>query len=77
MQYWKNCFKEKLNKKGLKLFQSLKNIFSGDKGINQENQNNEISKLEINSVKEERKIDIDELSKNHDKNRSHESSKGK
>jgi len=27
------------------LFQSLKNIFSGDKGINQENQNNEIDIL--------------------------------
>ena len=66
MQYWKNCFKEKLNKKGLKLFQSLKNIFSGDKGINQENQNNEIDilcGLMIEAANTDGKITQEELNK--------------
>ena len=66
MQYWKNCFKEKLNKKGLKLFQSLKNIFSGDKGVNQENQNNEIDilcGLMIEAANTDGKITQEELNK--------------
>ena len=59
-------FKEKLNKKGLKLFQSLKNIFSGDKGINHENQNNEIDilcGLMIEAANTDGKITQEELNK--------------
>ena len=66
MQYWKNCFKEKLNKKGLKLFQSLKNIFSGEQGINQENENNEIDilcGLMIEAANTDGKITQEELNK--------------
>jgi len=48
------------------LFQSLKNIFSGDKGINQENQNNEIDilcGLMIEAANTDGKITQEELNK--------------
>jgi uncharacterized tellurite resistance protein B-like protein len=45
LQYWKNYFKEKYNKKGIKLFQSLKNIFSANQTINPKKENNEIDIL--------------------------------
>ena len=66
MQYWKNCFKEKLNKKGLKLFQSLKNIFSADQNINLKNENNEIDilcGLMIEAANTDGKITQEELNK--------------
>ena len=48
------------------MFQSLKNIFSGDKGINQENQNNEIDilcGLMIEAANTDGKITQEELNK--------------
>ena len=66
MQYWKNYFKEKLNKKGLKLFQSLKNIFSADQNINLKNENNEIDilcGLMIEAANTDGKITQEELNK--------------
>tara|TARA_E500000075_G_scaffold98102_1_gene89659 strand:- start:383 stop:883 length:501 start_codon:yes stop_codon:yes gene_type:complete len=66
LQYWKNYFKEKLNKKGLKLFQSLKNIFSADQNINLKNENNEIDilcGLMIEAANTDGKITQEELNK--------------
>ena len=66
MQYWKNYFKEKLNKKGFKLFQSLKNIFSADQNINLKNENNEIDilcGLMIEAANTDGKITQEELNK--------------
>ena len=66
MQYWKNYFKEKLNKKGLKLFQSLKNIFSADQNINLKNENTEIDilcGLMIEAANTDGKITQEELNK--------------
>jgi len=66
LQYWKNCFKEKFNKKGLKLFQSLKSIFSGDQGINQVNENKEVDilcGLMIEAANTDGKITQEELNK--------------
>ena len=66
MQYWKNYFKEKLNNKGLKLFQSLKNIFSADQNINLKNENNEIDilcGLMIEAANTDGKITQEELNK--------------
>ena len=48
------------------MFQSLKNIFSGDKGVNQENQNNEIDilcGLMIEAANTDGKITQEELNK--------------
>jgi uncharacterized tellurite resistance protein B-like protein len=66
LQYWKNCFKEKNNKKGFKLFQSLKNIFSADQGIKLENEKNEIDilcGLMIEAANTDGKITQEELNK--------------
>ena len=66
MQYWKNFFNEKQNKKGFKLFQSLKNIFSGDQEINLENENDEIDilcGLMIEAANTDGKITQEELNK--------------
>jgi uncharacterized tellurite resistance protein B-like protein len=66
LQYWKNCFNEKQNKKGSKLFQSLKNIFSNDQELNLENENDEIDilcGLMIEAANTDGKITQEELNK--------------
>ena len=66
MQYWKNFFNENQNKIGFNLFQSLKNIFSGDQEINLENENDEIDilcGLMIEAANTDGKITQEELNK--------------